>query len=77
MSGDVITVAEAAALEKCSADTIKRRIKNGEIPAVKVGRAFRIDRSALTADHEYADWGSLFDRLERAITNLETKAATP
>ena len=43
----ILTVKEAAALLKTSRQQIRRMIQNGELPAVKVGREWRISRNAL------------------------------
>ena len=39
---EILTVKEAAALLKTSRQQIRRMIQNGELPAVKVGREWRI-----------------------------------
>ena len=44
---EILTVKEAAALLKTSRQQIRRMIQNGELPAVKVGREWRITRNAL------------------------------
>lgn len=44
---EILTVKEAAALLKTSRQQISRMIQNGELPAVKVGREWRISRNAL------------------------------
>ncbi|OUN18627.1 MULTISPECIES: helix-turn-helix domain-containing protein [unclassified Flavonifractor] len=44
---EVLTVKEAAALLKTSRQQIRRMIQNGELPAVKVGREWRISKNAL------------------------------
>ena len=44
---EILTVMEAAALLKTSRQQIRRMIQNGELPAVKVGREWRISRNAL------------------------------
>ncbi|OUN11531.1 MULTISPECIES: helix-turn-helix domain-containing protein [unclassified Flavonifractor] len=44
---EILTVKEAAALLKTSRQQIRRMIQNGELPAVKVGREWRISRNAL------------------------------
>ena len=48
MSG-VLTVAEAAALLKTSRQQIRKMIQLGELPAVKVGREWRIPASGIVA----------------------------
>lgn len=47
---EILTVKEAAALLKTSRQQIRRMIQNGELPAVKVGREWRISNNALL-DH--------------------------
>ena len=44
---EILTVKEAAALLKTSRQQIRRMIQNGELPALKVGREWRISRNAL------------------------------
>ena len=44
---EILTVKEAAALLKTSRQQIRRMIQNGKLPAVKVGREWRISRNAL------------------------------
>ncbi|WP_297232683.1 helix-turn-helix domain-containing protein [uncultured Flavonifractor sp.] len=44
---EILTVKEAAALLKTSRQQIRRMIQNGELPAVKVGREWRISKNAL------------------------------
>ncbi len=44
---EILTVKEAAALLKTSRQQIRRMIQNGELPAVKVGREWRISRNVL------------------------------
>lgn len=39
-----MTMAEVAALWKCSVDTVRRRVKSGALPTVPVGRGVRIAR---------------------------------
>jgi excisionase family DNA binding protein len=49
---ELLTVAEAATLCNCSAPTIRRRIAEGEIPAVQLGgpgKSVRIPRTELEA----------------------------
>ncbi len=44
------TVAEVAALMRVSKMTVYRLIHSGELPAVRVGRSFRVPESAV---HDY------------------------
>lgn len=45
-----MTVAEVAALMRVSKMTVYRLVHNGELPAVRVGRSFRVPENAV---HEY------------------------
>jgi excisionase family DNA binding protein len=51
------TVAEVAALMRVSKMTVYRLIHGGDLPAVRVGRSFRVSESAV---HDYLA-GSLID----------------
>ena len=43
-----LTVAEVATLMRVSKMTVYRLVHNGELPAVRVGRSFRVPESAVT-----------------------------
>jgi len=45
-----VTVAEVAALMRVSKMTVYRLVHSGELPAVRVGRSFRVPESAV---HDY------------------------
>ena len=45
-----LTVAEVATLMRVSKMTVYRLVHNGELPAVRVGRSFRVPEHAV---HEY------------------------
>ena len=45
-----LTVAEVAAMMRVSKMTVYRQVHNGELPAVQVGRSFRINEEDV---HEY------------------------
>lgn len=47
-----LTVAEVAALMRVSKMTVYRLVHNGELPAVRVGRSFRVHAKAV---HDYLD----------------------
>ena len=49
MTKTTFTLAEAAALLSCHAQTLRRAIKNGTLPAARLGREYRISRSDLQA----------------------------
>jgi excisionase family DNA binding protein len=46
---DLLTVAEAAEIARCSTATIRRRIRDRELPASKHHKILRIDRRDLNA----------------------------
>ena len=55
MAGDMadakfLTVAEVAAMMRVSKMTVYRLVHNGDLPAVRVGRSFRVPESAV---HDY------------------------
>jgi excisionase family DNA binding protein len=45
-----LTVAEVAAVMRVSKMTVYRLVHNGELPAVRVGRSFRVPEQAV---HDY------------------------
>ncbi len=45
---DVMTVIEAAKAMRCSKNTVYALIKEGRLQAVRVGRCFKVPKSALT-----------------------------
>lgn len=47
-----LTVAEVASLMRVSKMTVYRLVHSGELPAVRVGRSFRVHSKAV---HEYLD----------------------
>jgi len=49
MERDVLTVAQAAELLQVSTDLVYRLVSSGELPAKKVGRIWRLHRSAIQA----------------------------
>jgi len=44
---DILTVKEVATLLKTTCQQVRKMIQNGELPAVKVGREWRISSSCL------------------------------
>jgi len=46
---EILTLREAAAFLRCHPDTVKRRARAGELPASKIGRAWRFRRAELDA----------------------------
>ena len=49
-----LTVAEVAAIMRVSKMTVYRLVHNGELPAVRVGRSFRVPEKAVHAYPEGA-----------------------
>lgn len=58
-----MTVAEVASVMRVSKMTVYRLVHSGELPAVRVGRSFRVNESAVG---EY---------LESSVYNVETDAS--
>ncbi len=56
-----LTIAEVARLKKMSTDTVRRRIADGSLPAIRIGRLIRIPRSAV-------------ESLGRPVTITQTRA---
>jgi excisionase family DNA binding protein len=52
-----LTVAEVAALMRVSKMTVYRLVHSGELPAVRVGKSFRVPEKAV---HDYLE-GAFFD----------------
>jgi len=61
--GKFLTVAEVAEIMRVSKMTVYRLVHSGELPAVRVGRSFRVNESAVG---EY---------LESSVYNVETDAS--
>ena len=55
--GKFLTVAEVAEIMRVSKMTVYRLVHSGELPAVRVGRSFRVNEKAVT---EYLD-SSVYD----------------
>jgi excisionase family DNA binding protein len=49
VTGSLLTVAEVAGVLRVSNMTIYRLIKAGELPAIRIGKSFRIKQHDLTA----------------------------
>jgi excisionase family DNA binding protein len=58
------TIAEAATLLSCHPETLRRAIHNGELQALKLGKAYRISRYDLQAFWTAGGGGELFAPLE-------------
>ncbi|WP_087117064.1 helix-turn-helix domain-containing protein [Corynebacterium urinipleomorphum] len=55
--GKFLTVAEVAEIMRVSKMTVYRLVHSGELPAVRVGRSFRVNETAV---NEYLD-SSVYD----------------
>nr|VDG62218.1 DNA binding domain, excisionase family [Streptococcus thermophilus] len=55
--GKFLTVAEVAEIMRVSKMTVYRLVHSGELPAVRVGRSFRVNENAV---NEYLD-SSVYD----------------
>ncbi len=49
MLGEILTVAEVAEYLRINPQTVYRKAKAGELPAVRIGRAIRFRRTELDA----------------------------
>lgn len=56
---EFLTVAEVAAMMRVSKMTVYRLVHSGELPAVRVGRSFRVPEKAVHnyLEHAYFDAG--------------------
>jgi excisionase family DNA binding protein len=59
-----LTVAEVATLMRVSKMTVYRLVHSGEMPAVRVGRSFRVPEHAV---HDYLRHSYVESGLERAV----------
>jgi excisionase family DNA binding protein len=62
----LLTVDQVAELFDCSADTVEQETREGRLPGIKLGRAWRFPREAL-----------LQVLNERALAEMERKAPPP
>ncbi len=63
MLAEVMTVSEVAQFLRVNPQTVYRKAKAGELPAVRIGRAIRFRRSELEA------WLKTLSRLSNTSTN--------
>jgi len=47
MTDDILTVDEAAAYAKIAPKTVRRWLKGGQLPGLRVGRHWRVEKRAL------------------------------
>ena len=60
-----VTVAEVASLMRVSKMTVYRLVHSGELPAIRVGRSFRVPESAV---NNYLQ-ATVIDNAEAGLTN--------
>jgi len=67
MTKTTFTLAEAATLLSCHAETLRRAIKNGTLHAARLGREYRISRTDLQAFWTARGGSDLFGNGEAPI----------
>lgn len=56
MASEVLTAKEAAAYLKLSVETVKAKAREGQMPAMKIGREWRFSQRQLLAWIEDSSW---------------------
>ena len=77
MTKTTFTLAEAASLLSCHAATLRRAIKNGTLPAARLGREYRISRTDLQAFWTTRGGSELFGNVEHPLPPTEGTVTTP
>jgi len=77
MSKTTFTLAEAAALLSCHAETLRRAIKNGTLYAARLGREYRISRTDLQAFWTARGGSDLFGNGEVPQPPMRTPSPLP
>jgi len=72
MAKTTFTLAEAALLLSCHAETLRRAIKNGTLYAARLGREYRISRTDLQAFWTERGGAELFGSEELPVSVAET-----
>jgi excisionase family DNA binding protein len=72
MTKTTFTLAEAAALLSCHAETLRRAIKNGTLRAARLGREYRISRTDLQTFWTACGGSDLFGGSEALQPSTET-----
>jgi len=72
MTKTTFTLAEAAALLSCHAETLRRAIKNGTLHAARIGREYRISRTDLQTFWSAGGGSDLFGNVEPPQPSTET-----
>ena len=77
MTKTTFTLAEAAVLLSCHAETLRRAIKNGALHAARLGRGYRISRTDLQAFWAECGGSDLFGAEELPLPPPETASSAP
>ena len=77
MTKTTFTLAEAAALLSCHAETLRRAIKNGSLHAARLGREYRISRTDLQAFWTARGGSDLFGNGEALLPPTELASPLP
>jgi excisionase family DNA binding protein len=77
MTKTTFTLAEAAALLSCHAETLRRAIKSGTLYAARLGREYRISRSDLQAFWTARGGSDLFGGGELPLPPTGIASPTP
>lgn len=77
MTKTTFTLPEAAALLTCHAATLRRAIKNGTLPAARLGREYRISRTDLQAFWTTRGGSELFGNIEIPLPHTEESLPLP
>jgi excisionase family DNA binding protein len=77
MEKTTFTLAEAAVLLSCHAETLRRAIKNGALRAARLGREYRISRTDLQAFWTERGGSSLFGDGEAPSPPTEGASPSP
>jgi excisionase family DNA binding protein len=77
MTKTTFTLAEAATLLSCHAETLRRAIKSGTLHAARLGREYRISRSDLQAFWTARGGSDLFGNGEGLLPPTEPASPLP
>ena len=77
MTKTTFTLADAATLLSCHAATLRRAIKNGTLPAARLGREYRISRTDLQAFWTARGGSELFGNVESHLTPMGDTLPVP
>ena len=77
MTKTTFTLAEAAALLSCHAETLRRAIKSKALHAARLGREYRISRTDLQAFWTERGGSDLFGSSETSLPQAEPASPLP